>query len=231
MTAIEQGPTGGGGTASGRGRSTRRFGPALALVLALGGGSYALVTDPGAQAHAASPTGSAAAVASQSQGQATGSSASGAAPAAAAPSAVYHDSALHFSVSSPVDWHPEATTDGVLLAAAGKDAVSIRHIALEDPVDTNNVEAMRAVTDAVLANPGAKVRVLSTQRTTVGGLPALYYLYTFDDAEGTPGAHGHYFVFSGRDMYTVVCQALPASGFQRLAPTFDAVVSTLRVDQ
>ncbi len=216
MTAIEETPMGPGATASGPGRGSRRFGLGIALALFLGGGSYALVRDPGARPNAAPPTGSAAA---------------GAAQSTVALTVQYHDSANHFTVSSPVDWRPEATADGVMLAAAGKDAVSIRHIALEDPVDTNNVAAMRAVTDAVLANPGAKVRVLSTQRTSVGGLPALYDLYTFDDAEGTPGVHGHYFVFSGRDMYTVVCQALPAAGFQGLAPTFDAVVSTLRVGE
>jgi hypothetical protein len=228
---TEQAPTGVGATASGRGRGPRRFGLGLALALFLGGGSYALVTDPGARPHVLPPTGSAAAVAPQSPLQASGPPTVTAARSADAPSVRYHDSALHFTVSSPVDWRPEATADGVMLSAAGKDAVSIRHIVLEDPVDTSNVEAMRAVTDAVLANPGAKVAVLSTQRTTVGGLPALYYLYTFDDADGIRGVHGHYFVFSGRDMYTVVCQALPASGFQRLAPTFDAVVSTLQVGE
>jgi hypothetical protein len=72
------------------------------------------------------------------------------------------------------------------------------------------------------------VGVLKAEATTVGGLPGVYYLYTFGKGADR-GAHTHWFAFHGRDMYSLVFQALPDTGFAALAPDFDAVVSSFRV--
>ncbi len=60
-------------------------------------------------------------------------------------------------------------------------------------------------------------------------MPGYYYLYTFIDGEtGAEGAHAHYFLFRGRNMYTLVFQALPSDGFSRLSGVFDQIAASLQ---
>lgn len=152
-----------------------------------------------------------------------------AAPVAAVEKLVpYTDPAHGFAIDHPAAWRPEVIDGGVLLHVAGQDAVSVKRTVLAKPVDAADLEDMRAVTDAVLAAPEAGLDVLQTTPTTLGGLPGVQYLYTFD-AAGTRGAHTHWFVFSGSTMFTLVFQALPDTGFAALAPTFDAVAASFRV--
>jgi hypothetical protein len=132
-----------------------------------------------------------------------------------------------FAVSYPAAWRPTPTDNGLLLAISGGDAVNIHRTVLANPIDGTNLADIRAVTDAVLDTPSAHVTILKSAPTKLGGLPGMYYLYAF--SAGTQrGAHTHYFAFAGRDMYTLVCQALPAGDFGRLAADFDAVVSSFR---
>ena len=66
--------------------------------------------------------------------------------------------------------------------------------------------------------------------TEQGGLPGVYYLYTFrDPVSGLRGAHSHFFLFKGQTMISLVFQALPDGDFGRLAPLFDRVAGSLRV--
>ncbi len=139
----------------------------------------------------------------------------------------YRDPAAGFSISHPAGWRPEAIEDGVLFRIGGQDAVSVKRTTLAQPVSGANVADMRAVTDAVLGAPELGLKLLQAAPTTLGGLPGMHYLYTFD-AGGVRGAHTHWFAFSGRTMYTVVFQALPDQRFAALAPTFDAVAATFR---
>jgi len=97
-------------------------------------------------------------------------------------------------------------------------------------VDATNLADMRAVTDAVLGAPEAGLKILQAVPTTLGGLPGVQYLYTFDSA-GQRGAHTHWFVFRGRTMYTLVFQALPDTRFAGLAPAFDRLAETFRVQE
>jgi hypothetical protein len=152
-----------------------------------------------------------------------------AAPVAAPEKLVpYTDPAAGFAIDHPASWRVETIDGGVLLHVGAQDAVSVKRTVLAQPVDASNLEDLRAVTDAVLAAPEAGLDVLRTTPTTLGGLPGVQYLYTFD-AAGTRGAHTHWFVFSGATMYTLVCQALPDTGFGALAPAFDAVTASFRV--
>jgi hypothetical protein len=154
----------------------------------------------------------------------------GGARASSGPSALtpYVEAAHGFSVSAPAGWARSAIPDGVLFSQAStQNAISVKKIRLARSVDGGGVGALRAVTDAVLGKREAGLTVLKSGAVTVGGLPGTYYVYRFPTEAGQ-GAHTHYFVFSGRDMYTLVFQALPASGFEALAPTFDAVAGSFR---
>jgi hypothetical protein len=162
-------------------------------------------------------------------GVATGGAKPAAVPKAAAPAgfSTYTDSAHGFAVSYPTGWHPTPTDNGLLLAISGGDAVNIHRTVLAHPIDAGNIDELRAVTDAVLDTPSAHLSILTSAPTQLGGLPGMYYLYAFNSG-AQRGAHTHYFAFAGRAMYTLVCQALPATDFGALAADFDAVVSSFR---
>jgi hypothetical protein len=139
------------------------------------------------------------------------------------------DSGNHYQISYPGDWQKTTDADGTLvLHLSGRDAVSVHEFALASQVNTQNVSDMRAVTDAILSAPNAHLTVLESQAVRVGGLSGLYYLYYFP-AGAQRGVHAHYFLFSGQRMFTVVFQALPATDFQGLAKTFDAVAQTFTI--
>jgi hypothetical protein len=158
----------------------------------------------------------------------SGDSADAMAPVAAQERlASFSDPANGFAIDHPVGWRAEPIDGGVLLHVGGQDAVSVKRTVLEKPVDATNLEDMRAVTDAVLGAPEAGLTVLAATPTTLGGLPGVHYLYTFD-AAGKRGAHTHWFAFSGTTMYTLVFQALPDTGFASLAPVFDRVAASFR---
>jgi hypothetical protein len=162
-------------------------------------------------------------------GVAVGGAHPAAAPTAAGPAgfSTYTDHDHGFAVSYPAAWRPTPTDNGLLLAISGSDAVNIHRTVLAHPIDAANFDDIRAVTDAVLDTPSAHLTILKSAPTKLGGLPGMYYLYAF--SAGTQrGAHTHYFAFAGRDMYTLVCQALPAGDFGALAADFDAVVSSFR---
>ncbi|MGQ0464818.1 MAG: hypothetical protein ACT4QG_05820 [Sporichthyaceae bacterium] len=140
----------------------------------------------------------------------------------------YRDPAGRFEFSHPAGWRPESVDGGVLLHVGGQDAVSVKRTELAEPVDSTNLADLRAVTDAVLGAPEAGLKVLQASPTTLGGLPGVQYLYTFDSS-GLRGAHTHWFAFDGRTMYTLVFQTLPDTGFAALAPAFDRVAESFRV--
>ncbi|MDQ2729039.1 MAG: hypothetical protein M3Y91_14545 [Actinomycetota bacterium] len=133
-----------------------------------------------------------------------------------------------FSISYPGSWQvvPEPAVS-LLLSAGGNDALSIRVVTLQQPVDTKNVASIKAVTDAILSTPSAQLHVLGSRPITVGGIAGYYYLYTFPSGKDT-GVHAHYFLFQGRKLMTLVFQALPIADFQRLAPLFDQVSASFR---
>ncbi|MGQ0464814.1 MAG: hypothetical protein ACT4QG_05800 [Sporichthyaceae bacterium] len=139
----------------------------------------------------------------------------------------YRDPAAGFALEYPPGWRSEAIPGGVLFRVGGQDAVSVKRTTLAKPVDASNVADLRAVTDAVLGAPEVGLEVLEATPTTLAGLPAVQYLYTFD-AGGVRGVHTHWFAFSGTSMYTLVFQAVPDSRLSVLAPVFDAVVASFR---
>lgn len=144
--------------------------------------------------------------------------------------ATYHNAADGFSISYPKAW--KQVTDpnySLLVSAGGGDALSIRVLQLQSAVNTSNVADIRAVTDAVLSTPGAKLTVLGSAPVTVAGIKGYYYVYVFPSGQDQ-GIHGHYFLFQGRKLIDLVFQALPRTDFAGLAPVFDQVSASLKSD-
>jgi hypothetical protein len=151
-------------------------------------------------------------------------------PATKAPATTtFADAAHHYRITYPRGWARTTGADGELVVhVRGQDAVSVRAFDLNTAVNTNNVADMRAVTDAILSAPNAHLTVLESQLVRVGGLTGLYYLYYFP-AGAKQGVHAHYFLFSGKRMFTLVFQALPATDFQALATSFDSVAQSFAI--
>jgi hypothetical protein len=121
-----------------------------------------------------------------------------------------------------------ADSESTVLRISDQNAFSIRTFALQKPVSNPQLADMRAVTDAILSTPGAKLTIIDVQSVEVGGLPAVYYLYYFPSGQ-QQGIHAHYFVFNGARMYSMVFQVVPPSQFPTYAAAFDAVVASFRV--
>ena len=133
-----------------------------------------------------------------------------------------------FSISYPKQWR--VVTDPsvpLLLSAGGNDALSVQVLTLQKPVNSKNVSDIKAVTDAILSTPAAKLQVLLSRPITIAGISGYYYLYTFTSGNQV-GVHAHYFLFQGRKLTMMVFQALPISDFQKLAPVFDEVSASFR---
>lgn len=154
----------------------------------------------------------------------------GAAPAAPeAGGATLVDRKAGYQLTYPDSWAElsGAGTQGHVIGIDGGSAFSIRTFPLQHPVDTADVKDMRAVTDAILSTPDARLTVLDVREVEVAGLPAVYYLYYFPDG-GRRGIHAHYFVFDGTRMHTLVFQVVPAARFGDYAAQFDDVVASFQ---
>ena len=89
-----------------------------------------------------------------------------------------------------------------------------------------NLPNIKAFTDGIVGSNKSAV-ILKVQAININGMPGYYYLYTFTDPQtGGQGAHAHYFLFRGRNMYTVVFQAFPSDGFTRLSKVFDQMAES-----
>jgi hypothetical protein len=143
----------------------------------------------------------------------------------------YSDEKDGFTVKYPKAWgqmEPGAE-GGLALDAGGNDAVSVRLLQrTEVPTTADNLANIKAVTDGIVGSNRTAV-ILKQQEITLNGMPGYYYLYTFTDKDtGAQGAHAHYFLFRGRNMYTLVFQALPSDGFSRLSGVFDQIAGSFQ---
>lgn len=139
-----------------------------------------------------------------------------------------------YELSYPRDWtaltpqvNQAQTISSHLIRINPSSAFSVSSFKLEHAVTSTNLADLRAVTDAILSSPNAKLVVLDVREVKVGGLPAVYYLYYFPDGKQR-GIHAHYFIFDGRTMDTLVFQVVPESQFVDYAARFDAVVASFK---
>lgn len=142
----------------------------------------------------------------------------------------YRDDEWGFAVSYPSDWQIIQRDDPsvrLLVTADGEDSLLVRAVTLDAPVTEEDLPDVRALTDEIVLS-GEGVEVLADpSRVDLGGLPGIYYLYTFTDVgSDQEGVHLHYFLFDGDTMITIVLQALPTDDLEPLAPTFQAVIES-----
>ena len=141
------------------------------------------------------------------------------------------DAGAGYQLKYPESWTevPGAGTpagaEGHVIRIDGKNAFSIQTFPLDRPVAISNLGDMRAVTDAILSSPNAKLTVLDVRQVEIAGLPAIYYLYYFPSGKKR-GIHAHYFIFDGARMHALIFQIVPATDFADYAGQFDQVVAS-----
>jgi hypothetical protein len=150
----------------------------------------------------------------------------------------FRDEQAGFALSYPQAWvRASAPNPQIVLVAAEHDpaknqggSILVRVTPLDAPIDRTQLGEARKATDAIVASSdGVALRAEPTE-TEQGGLPGLYYLYTFrDPVSGATGVHSHFFLFKDKAMISLVFQALPQDDFGRLATLFDRVAGSLRV--
>lgn len=142
----------------------------------------------------------------------------------------FRDEEWGFAVSYPSSWEQVATDDPstrLLTTLNGAHSILVRAVTLDAEISEDDLADVRAFTDPIVLD-GEGVEVLAEPSgVVVGGLPGIYYLYTFTDAaSGEEGVHLHYFLFDGDTMITIVLQALPSTDLDPLAPTFQTVIES-----
>jgi len=150
----------------------------------------------------------------------------------------FRDDQTGFALSHPKAWvRATAPNPQIVLVAAEHDpaknqggSILARVTPLDAMVGKAQLSEARKATDAMVASSDGVALKAEPTETEQGGLPGLYYLYTFrDPISGLTGVHSHFFLFKGSTMISVVFQALPQDDFARLAPLFDRVAGSIRV--
>lgn len=143
-----------------------------------------------------------------------------------------------FALGYPKAWvRATAPNPQIVLVAAEQDparnrggSILVRVTPLDAPLGKAQLGEARKATDAIVTSSDGVALKAEPTETEQGGLPGLYYLYTFrDPVSGVTGVHSHYFLFKDKAMISIVFQALPQDDFGRLAPLFDRVAGSLRV--
>lgn len=146
----------------------------------------------------------------------------------------FRDEEAGFAISYPADWQRVAVDDPQvrLLVTPDRttDSILVRVLELDAEVTADDLAGVRSLTDEIVQGGDSVTLRSDPTQIEVGGLPGIFYLYTFQDADADQeGVHLHYFLFDGATMITVVMQALPTEDFPALAPTFDAVMNSFEV--
>ena len=151
--------------------------------------------------------------------------------------AQFHDNQAAFALSYPKSWvRATAPNPQIVLVVAEQEpaknqggSILVRVTPLDAPVGKGQLAEARKVTDAIVSSSEGVALKAEPTETEQGGIPGLYYLYTFrDPVSGQTGVHSHFFLFKDKAMISLVFQALPQDHFARLAPLFDRVAGSLR---
>jgi hypothetical protein len=145
----------------------------------------------------------------------------------------FKDPAGVFAGAYPPNWKRYATASPqYVLLVEGPHGASyeVGKTTISAPVDAANLSAALKLTNRIVKS-GLDVKLLrKPEEVSLGDLPGILYLYLFRDAAtGQMGAHAHYFLFDGKEMITLVFQALPSNYFTTLAPLFTRIASTFHV--
>lgn len=143
----------------------------------------------------------------------------------------FDDPEAGFSISYPRNWRrlPAGDAQVRLIAARGGASLLVRTAPLGLRVRPENLRSAKKLTDRLVRSVRNVKLLRKAQQVQQGGLVGYLYLYTFTDrASRTRGAHAHYFLFRGEQLFTLVFQALPSTTFAGLAPLFDRIANTFR---
>jgi len=143
----------------------------------------------------------------------------------------FRDETSGFSISYPSSWRRISSPDVRVRLLAERDGVSmlVRTAPLAKAIRPQELRAARKLTDALVRSVGQVTPLRAPERVKLGGAPGYLYLYTYVDGESVQsGGHAHYFLFRGKQMVTIVFQAVPANRFAAVAPLFDRIGATLR---
>ncbi len=147
----------------------------------------------------------------------------------------FRDEQTGFALAYPRDWERLRPNDPQIRFAAtlnGRDSMLVRVTPLGFEVGQEQLVGMEQFTARVVATAQGVNLLSPPQEIELAGLPGYLYLYTFKDPEsGKRGWHSHYFLFSGETMVSLVFQALPRKRFDDLAPVFDEITKSFRVEQ
>lgn len=141
------------------------------------------------------------------------------------------DDETRFRINFPGSWATRKTggADVRLVAGpGGGNLMSVRVVSLDTGAGGPPTPAgIKPYLDTIVNEPG--VTVLQQNQTQIGGLPGWYYVYSFTDpATKQQGVHAQYFALRGSQLYSIVFQALPASDFGRLAPTYQQIANSIQ---
>lgn len=133
------------------------------------------------------------------------------------------DDVSGFTIKRPKDWIVSSQPDGQnrLLLSAGEQnflLVTARNV---DP-STVTGEIQQAMSDLdIISGP---------DNLTIGGLPAVLYIYKTPLAEDNreEGVIIHYFIVRDSKMYSLIFQARPKDELNRLARVFNAVTNSFQ---
>ena len=103
---------------------------------------------------------------------------------------------------------------------------------ITNQVPESDIIEFQAQFDKVIDEGEGVVEVIQLQRVNINGVQGFHYLYTFsDDRSGQQGIHSHFFLPAGERLYALVFQALPAANYERLARTFDQIITSFKLIQ
>ncbi|HEV8624391.1 MAG TPA: hypothetical protein VG034_08020, partial [Acidimicrobiia bacterium] len=130
----------------------------------------------------------------------------------------FRDDQAGFALSYPKPWvRATAPNPQIVLVAAEHEpaknqggSILVRVTPLDTPVGKAQLGEARKATDAIVASSDGVALKAEPTDTEQGGLPGLYYLYTFrDPVSGQTGVHSHFFLFKDKAMISLVFQTLP----------------------
>ncbi len=144
----------------------------------------------------------------------------------------FTDPAAGVSLIYPGTWRRLSTTDPQvrLLAADGPARSVLLRVTGTDieNVKQETLPVVREFTDSLISEDQRASMLSPPEAVSLGGLLGWRYRYNFSSADGTAGAHVHYFLFNKGKLVQMVFQAVPATRLSASEPTFEQIAATLR---
>ncbi|MDX6707003.1 MAG: hypothetical protein QOI48_2849 [Solirubrobacteraceae bacterium] len=150
----------------------------------------------------------------------------------AAQNSRFHEPLTDVSIAVPANWTRlrSRDTEVRLLVAADPSTSLLLRVTKTglDAVTNRSLPVVKQYTDSLLRQDTRAKQLTAPAAIDLGGLPGWRYRYTYSAADGSSGAHVHYFLFKNGRMIQLVFQASPADRLDASEPTFDRIAGTFR---